>query len=254
MPVDITKDFRKFIPIFRKTFEQNINEAETSLRISKFFEDVLGYDIFEEISKEHMIKDRYVDYAIKLDGRIEYLVEVKQGGIKLREKHIEQASNYAANSGVEWVVLTNGRFWLLYHLTFDEGIQSDLVWSVDVLEDNPKVSAPKIALLHKKSVSKGELDDYLVKLETLSPKSIIEGIFQEDTLKLIAKHLRQVSGVRVDEQDLADNIKKMLSKEAWEEIGDVKIKRKRRTVRPRKTTVETQTLPQSNTEDATGTV
>ncbi len=254
MPVDITKDFRKFIPIFRKTFEQNINEAETSLRISKFFEDVLGYDIFEEISKEHMIKDRYVDYAIKLDGRIEYLVEVKQGGIKLREKHIEQASNYAANSGVEWVVLTNGRFWLLYHLTFDEGIQSDLVWSVDVLEDNPKVSAPKIALLHKKSVSKGELDDYLVKLETLSPKSIIEGIFQEDTLKLIAKHLRQVSGVRVDEQDLADNIKKMLSKEAWEEIGDVKIKRKRRTIRPRKTTVETQTLPQSNTEDATGTV
>ncbi len=254
MPVDITKDFRKLIPIFRKTFEQNINEAETSLRISKFFEDVLGYDIFEEISKEHMIKDRYVDYAIKLEGRIEYLVEVKQGGIKLREKHIEQASNYAANSGVEWVVLTNGRFWLLYHLTFDEGIQSDLVWSVDVLEDNPKVSAPKIALLHKKSVSKGELDDYLVKLETLSPKSIIEGIFQEDTLKLIAKHLRQVSGVRVDEQDLADNIKKMLSKEAWEEIGDVKIKRKRRTIRPRKTTVETQTPPQSNTEDATGTV
>jgi predicted type IV restriction endonuclease len=254
MPVDITKDFKKFIPIFRKTFEQNINEAETSLRISKFFEDVLGYDIFEEISKEHMIKDRYVDYAIKLEGRIEYLVEVKQGGIKLREKHIEQASNYAANSGVEWVVLTNGRFWLLYHLTFDEGIQSDLVWSVDVLEDNPKVSAPKIALLHKKSVSKGELDDYLVKLETLSPKSTIEGIFQEDTLKLITKHLRQVSGVRVDEQDLADNIKKMLSKEAWEEIGDVKIKRKRRTVRPRKTTVETQTPPQSNTEDATGTV
>ena len=100
MPVDITKAFRKFIPIFRKTFEQNINEAETSLRISKFFEDVLGYDIFEEISKEHMIKDRYVDYAIKLDGRIEYLVEVKQGGIKLREKHIEQASNYAANSGL----------------------------------------------------------------------------------------------------------------------------------------------------------
>ncbi len=254
MPVDITKDFRKFIPIFRKTFEQNINEAETSLRISKFFEDVLGYDIFEEISKEHMIKDRYVDYAIKLDGRIEYLVEVKQGGIKLREQHIEQASNYAANSGVEWVVLTNGRFWLLYHLTFDEGIQSDLVWSVDVLEDNLKVTAPKIALLHKKSVSKGELDDYLVKMETLSPKSIIEGIFQEDTLKLIAKHLRQVSGVRVDEQDLADNIKKMLSKEAWEEIGDVKIKRKRRTIRPRKTTVETQTPPQSNTEDTTGTV
>ncbi|MCQ4575504.1 MAG: type I restriction enzyme HsdR N-terminal domain-containing protein [Candidatus Brocadiales bacterium] len=247
MAIEINKGLKKYIPIFRTTHEQAINEAETSLRISKFFEDVLGYDVFTEISKEHMIKDRYVDYAITIKGRIAFLVEVKQAGIKLKERHSEQASNYAANSGVPWVLLTNGKYWLLYHLTFDEGIQSDLVWSVDLLEDNPKVVASKIALLHKKNVQKGALENYLAKVKTLSPKSIVRAIFHEDTLKVIGKLLRRMSGVRVDEQDLADNIKKMLSKKAWEEIGDVKIKRKRKATRTKQAAKEAAPTPAQQT-------
>jgi predicted type IV restriction endonuclease len=214
MPINITKEFKKYIP-------------------SKFFEEVLGYDIFTEISKEHIIKDRMVDYAIKLGGKVEFLVEVKQAGIKLKEKHIEQASNYAANSGVPWVVLTSGGYWQLYHLTFDEGIQSDLIWSIDILEGDLKETAPKIAFLHRKNVLKGELEDYYAKLETLSPKSIIQAIFHEDALKIIRKHLKKMSGIRVDEQDLVTYIKKMISKEAWEEIGDIKVKRKSRASKPK---------------------
>lgn len=248
MAIDIGKGLKKYIPIFRTTHEQAINEAETSLRISKFFEDVLGYDVFTEISKEHMIKDRFVDYAITIKGRIEFLVEVKQAGIKLKEKHIEQASNYAANSGIPWVLLTNGKYWQLYHLTFDEGIQSDLVWFVDLLEDNPKAVASKIALLHKKSVQKGALENYLTKVKTLSPKSIVRAIFHEDTLRVIGKLLRKTSGVRVDEQDLADNIKKMFSKKAWEEIGDIKIKRKRTTTRKKPVAKETAPTPTQEKE------
>lgn len=246
MAIDISKGLKKYIPIFRTTHEQAINEAETSLRISKFFEDVLGYDVFTEISKEHMIKDRYVDYAITIKGKVVFLVEVKQAGIKLKEKHIEQASNYAANSGISWVLLTNGKYWLLYHLTFDEGIQSDQIWSVDLLEDDLKILTPKIALLYRKNVSKGELENCLAKAKTLSPKSIIQAIFHEDTLKVVGKLLRKTSGVRVEEQDLADNIKKMLTKKAWEEIGDIKIKRKRKAIRvkqPAKETTPAQQTP-----------
>src|SRR4030066_2515498 len=108
MSIDITKDLKKYIPIFQEAKEQNINEAETSLRIGKFLEDALGYDIFKDITKEHTIKDRYVDYAIKADGKVMFFIEIKQAGIELKEKHIEQASNYAANAGVEWGLLTNG--------------------------------------------------------------------------------------------------------------------------------------------------
>ncbi len=105
--MDITRELKKYVPIFKQAYEQNINEAETSLRIGKFLEDVLGYDVFQDITKEHTVKDRFVDYAIRLNGKVVFFIEIKQAGIDLREKHIEQASNYAANAGVSWVALTN---------------------------------------------------------------------------------------------------------------------------------------------------
>ena len=145
MTMDITKELKKYVPIFQHAQEHGLNEAETSMRISKFFEDVLGYDIFSEVTKEYTVKDRYVDYAIKLNGKSIFFVETKQAGLKLKEAHIEQASNYAANAGISWVVLTNGSTWQMYHLTFDEGIQSELIWSADILEDNFEAASVKLS-------------------------------------------------------------------------------------------------------------
>ncbi len=237
MASNITKDLKKYIPIFKQAHEQGVNEAETSLRIGKFFEDALGYDIFTEVSKEHTIKDRFVDYAIKLNGKVAFLVEVKQAGIELREKHIEQASNYAANGGISWVVLTNGKYWQLYHLTFDEGIQSDLIWSIDIEDDIKDVSS-KLSLLHKKEILKNEHEKYFAKVKTLAPKSIIQAIFQENTLRMIRGHLKKMTGITVDEEDLVAGIKQMLSAEAWKNIGNIKVKRQRKTTRQRRVKTE----------------
>ncbi len=41
-------------------------------------------------------------------------------------------------------------------------------------------------------------------------------------------HLKKTSGIKIDEQELAEHIKNMISKESWELIGDVKIIRKRK--------------------------
>lgn len=245
MTVDISKDLKKYIPIFQQAHEQNINEAETSLWIGKFLEDALGYDVFQDITKEHSIKDKYVDYAIKVNGKVVFFVEIKQAGIELKERHIEQASNYAANAGVEWVVLTNGRCWQLYHLSFDEGIQSDLIWSANIIEEDIQSASDKIGLLHKKSISKGELEDHYAKFITLSPKSIIQSVFTEDTLRTIRLQLKKITGVSVDEQDIVSGIKKMISAETWEAIGDIKVKRKRKVSKqePVKEQQITETIP-----------
>lgn len=241
MPIDITRSLKKYIPIFQEAHELGINEAETSMRISKFIEDVLGYDVFTDVSKEYTVKDRYVDYAIKLNNKTVFFIEVKQAGMELRKSFIEQAGNYAANAGVYWVVLTSGRYWQIYHLTFDEGIQSDLIWSADIIEDDIKRSSFLLSLLHKKSILRGELEDYYLKVKTLSPKSIIQSIFHEDSLKVIRRHLKESNGISVDEDELTDSITEMLSKEAWEEIGDVKIKRKRKINKQK--TEEPQAMP-----------
>src|SRR3990170_3818273 len=204
MTIDISKDIKKYIPIFQQAKEQNINEAETSLRIGKFLEDVLGYDIFQDITKEHSIKDKYVDYAIKVNGKVIFFVEIKQSGTELKERHIDQASNYAANAGVKWVVLTNGIAWQMYHLTFDEGIQSDLIISTNILADD---ASDKLSLFHKKSILKGEHEDYYSKIKALSPRSIVQAIFQENTLRMIRGHLKKSSGITIEEQDLIAGIK-----------------------------------------------
>jgi predicted type IV restriction endonuclease len=233
MGIDITKDFRKYLPIFQKAHDDAMNESETSLRVSKFCVDVLGYDVFNDISREHAVKERNVDYAIKLDGKVQFFIEVKQAGLALKEKHIEQASNYAANAGVRWVLLSNGKNWNMYNLSFDEGIQINLVWSIDILENDAKDCISKLSMLHKKNIKKGALDDFFNKRKILSPKSIIQAIFHENTLRLICLYLKKSSGVKIDEEELAENIKKMISKETWEVIGDIKIIRKRKTVKPK---------------------
>ncbi|MBZ0221331.1 MAG: type I restriction enzyme HsdR N-terminal domain-containing protein [Candidatus Methylomirabilis sp.] len=234
MPVDISRGLKKYVPIFQQAYEQNINEAETSLRVGKFLEEVLGYDVFQDITKEHTVKDRFVDYAIKLNGKVAFFIEIKQAGIELREKHIEQASNYAANAGVSWVALTNGRSWQLYHLTFDDGIQSDLILSADILAGDLKDASSKISLLHKKCVLKGEHEDFYAKIKVLSPKSVIQAVFQENTLRMIRGHLKKMTGITVDEEDLVASIKQMLSAEVWKDIGAVKVKRQRKATRQRK--------------------
>jgi predicted type IV restriction endonuclease len=233
MAIDIIKDLKKYLPFFQQAHDQSMNESDTSMRISKFCETVLGYDVFNEISREHAVKERNVDYAVKIDGKIQFFIEVKQAGITLKEKHIEQASNYAANAGVSWVLLSNGKNWNMYHLNFGEGIQINLVWSVDLLDGDLKDAALKLGMLHRKNICKGELDDYFAKKKILSPKSIVQAIFHENTLRLVRTHLKKSSGIRIDEDELAENIKTMISKETWEEIGEVKIIRKRKTAKPK---------------------
>ena len=139
----VTK-LKRFAQAFKDARDREANESDTVMFLVKFFEDVMGYDsLAGEISKEVAIKDRYVDFGIKLNGSIRFLVEAKAASNKgLRDKDIEQAENYAARSGIKWVVLTNGVEWQLYHLTFNEGegIAHDLAFETNLvaaLENDP---------------------------------------------------------------------------------------------------------------------
>ena len=234
MEIDIKSDLKEYISIFRKAYEQEMTESDTSLRVSKFLENVLKYDLFTEVSREHRIKSRYVDYAIKVDDKVHFFIEVKQASLALKERHVEQAGNYAANAGVHWILLTNGKNWNMYHLTFDEGIQISLVWSINILEGDIKDSIEKLSMLHRKNIKKGILKDYFNKRQALSPKMIIQSIFHEDILHTICLHLKKSSGIKVDIEELAESIKDMVSKETWETIGGIKIIKKTQNPKPSK--------------------
>jgi hypothetical protein len=63
MPPDIRKTLKRFAPKFLDARAAELNEADTVLRLCKFFEDVLGYDAIEDISREAHMKN-------KVDGTI----------------------------------------------------------------------------------------------------------------------------------------------------------------------------------------
>jgi hypothetical protein len=90
MAVDVRRPLKKYLPHLLQAQTDSLNEADTVQRLTRVFEDVFGYDPMSDITRESAIKDRYCDVALKIDGVIRMLVEVKSGGTVLRHKHIER--------------------------------------------------------------------------------------------------------------------------------------------------------------------
>lgn len=226
MALDIRKPLRKYAPIMAKAREENLNEADTVQRIVKVFEDVLGYDALEEISREASIKDKFCDLAIKIGGTIRLLVEAKSASTVLRERHIDQAQAYASHSNIPWVLLTNGVQWTLYHLTFEEGIEAVTAFDVDITEDADR-AAEMLGLLHRQSLVKGGLDEFWQHRSALSASSLGGALFMEPVLMLLRREIRRREGLLIDVEDLGAALHSLLSTEAREQIGPFKIRKKR---------------------------
>ena len=271
---------KKFADVFKAARERNDNESNTVMILIKFFEEVLGYDpLAGEITKELPVKDRFCDFAIVLGAktdegkpRPEFLVEAKAASVKnLNEKHIEQAYNYAARAPVNWVLLTNGIEWQLYHLTFDNnGIQPDLVFKLDFpekLETEPDFAWDTLSVLVKGNVMEKSLGTYYEQQKLLSPKTIVTTLVGEEVLLKIRQELNRKAPARLDLKNVFHAVMRVLNSEAVAAAGGLtpptKRKKKRhhhqngagedvRTeVQPTTPTVQPAQQPQETGEDET---
>lgn len=97
---------KRFIPVLVSQRDRDVSEADTVTVVKDLLSDLFGFDKYAEVTSEHAIRGTYCDLAIKLDGKLRLLLEVKAIGLQLNEKHIKQAVDYATNQGLDWVVLT----------------------------------------------------------------------------------------------------------------------------------------------------
>lgn len=109
---------KKYQPILASAKARDVGEADTVTIIKDMLGDIFGYDKYSEVTSEFAIRGTYCDLAIKADGALQTLIEVKAIGLELKDQHVKQAIDYAANQGVDWVLLSNGMCWRVYHLTF----------------------------------------------------------------------------------------------------------------------------------------
>ncbi|MFM7024096.1 MAG: type I restriction enzyme HsdR N-terminal domain-containing protein [Flavobacteriales bacterium] len=208
----IVEGLKRFQPIIESAKIRDVNESDTVVLLTGVLSEILGFDKYVDVTTELAIRGTYCDLALKVDGKISVLIEAKAVGVELREQHIKQAVDYAANKGIEWVVLTNSVSWKVFKVVFSKPIQNILVFELDFLKLRPK-SSDDIELLHvltKEAISKSSLDDYYTQKQATNRFLVGNMIYMDSVLSVLRKELKSVyPDIKVS----SDEIKNVLIQE-----------------------------------------
>lgn len=99
----VSAGLRKFQPIVESAKSRDINESDTVTLVTDMLAELFGYDKYTEVTSECSIRGTWCDLGIKLaDGKYLFLIEVKAIGLELKDHHVKQAIDYAANQGTDW--------------------------------------------------------------------------------------------------------------------------------------------------------
>lgn len=220
---------KKFLPKIRDAKEKNLNEADTRMRIRLLLSEVLGYDLLEEITQEHMIQGHYVDLTVKAptwdkkagkyNPKIIFFVEAKSVDTTLRDTHAYQVTNYAATGGVNLCLLTNGIDYRLYHLTWSkEKVENNLIASFNILDDDIKEVTEKLYLLSKESFKKGIIDKYIAEVTSLEDRNLLQALLSDRVLNAIRLELKNITGHNIKNDAIEKSIGPLFNTEMYEMI------------------------------------
>jgi hypothetical protein len=132
---------------------------------NNFLTEILGYQELAEIKTEYRIKSEYADYVIQLKRKKHFVVEVKSIEIDINDKHLRQSLSYAANEGIDWILLINGRELQLYKVNFDKPITTSLIFNINFMDDDILQKAPSLLWnVTKTAVERNELEAFWKRL------------------------------------------------------------------------------------------
>jgi predicted type IV restriction endonuclease len=196
---------KRFKPVLEAAKDRDVNESDTSMIVTDMLAEIFGFDKYAEVTREYAIRGTYCDLATKIDGQLQTLIEVKAIGIGLRENHVKQAVDYAANQGVEWVMLTNGVNWKVFSVSFSKPISADLVLDLDILDMSPSDAdaIEDLFLLSKEGIQRSGLDAYNDQLKVRNKFNLAALILSDSILHTIRRELKRISpDVRISVEEI----------------------------------------------------
>jgi hypothetical protein len=196
---------KKYQPIVGKLRERDISEADTVTVIKDMLTDIFGYDKYTELTSEQQIRGTFCDLAIKVEGKIYYLAEVKSAGTTLNDNHLRQAINYGAHQGIEWVILSNAIEWKIFRIKFGQPIDYEEVFSFDIckLSARSNDDLAMIYMLCRESISSDALTEFHRQAQIVNRYVISELIQSDAVVSTLRRELRRLfDGVRATEEDL----------------------------------------------------
>lgn len=206
---------KRYQPIINAARARDVGEADTVTIVKDMLAEVFGYDKYAEVTSEFAIRGTFCDLAVKVDGVLQTLIEVKAIGLELKESHVKQAVDYAANQGVDWVLLTNGLAWRVYHIVFARPIEQELVVDIDfsALSARAEADLELLFLLCKEGWQKSVLNDYHNQRQALSRFFVGAMLLSDTVLDVIRRELRRVSpDVKIDSEQIRDVLTKEVIK------------------------------------------
>ena len=196
---------KKYQPIVGKLRERDISEADTVTVIKDMLTEIFGYDKYIELTSEQQIRGTFCDLAIKVEGKIYYLAEIKSAGTTLNDNHLRQAINYGAHQGIEWIILSNAIEWKIFRIKFGQPIDYEEVFSFDVckLSARSNDDLAMIYMLCRESISSDALTEFHRQAQIVNRYVISELIQSDAVVSTLRRELRRLfDGVRATDEDL----------------------------------------------------
>lgn len=179
-----------------KALSCDVSEAQTvSAVVKPFLTDILGYDEFEDLTDQYVVRGTFCDIAIKANGKPYIMVEAKAIGVTLKDAHAKQAKDYGINSGVQWIVLTNGIDWNIYKIIFKkDGVSEELVLTfkltdLDIRKDEDK---KKVFYLCKEAILKSEIENLYEEKKATNRYLIGNLLLKKDFINLMRRELKKL--------------------------------------------------------------
>lgn len=214
-----TQQLEKRLREYRKKYltkKQNLelDESATRLMVNYFLTGVMGYVELDDIKTEYNIRGEYADYVIQLARKKHFVIEVKSIQLDLNDRHLKQSTSYAANEGIDWILLFNGKQIQLYRVIFAKPISVHKVFDYDLSDlKTMKEASEHLIYLTKNAVAKGEMETYWKRFDALTPASLIKTIYTADVIKAIRLKIKKNSGINFDQADILEAVHHLVTVE-----------------------------------------
>jgi hypothetical protein len=191
----ISHELKKLQAVVIDARKRDVNESDTALIVADTLCNVLGYKKLEEITTEHAIRGSFADLAVRVGNNMRFIVEVKAVNIDLKESHVTQVVNYAANLPVDWVVLTNGARWQIYKVNFSKPIDRTLFMDVDLCTASPKASEVKefFGSLSKEVFTSSSISQVFQAKQIMSKHTIAALLLSDPVVGLVRREMRKMA-------------------------------------------------------------
>src|SRR5258708_7668135 len=103
----IQDGIKKYSRIVTQAKQRGMNESDTSDIVRAMLGDMLGYDPFFEVTAEVSARGQNADYAVLMEGRLQFLLIVKAIGVSPNAAHLLRLSGSSAPPYAQWALVTN---------------------------------------------------------------------------------------------------------------------------------------------------